>query len=138
MALHVYQSDRLSYLHLSATVMGRITTFEQGRIAYSYATTADLEANAVPVAECDGLVDIVRRVDGCEIALFLKEVPGGKVRGNLRAKSARDISVVAREMGRRRPPGGRGLHRRGRHRPCARRRAPPSSARSTQKTEASS
>ena len=33
------------------------------------------------------------------IALFLKEVPGGKVRGNLRAKSARDISVIAREMG---------------------------------------
>ena len=98
-ALHVYQSDRLSYLHLSATVMGRIVTFERGRIAYSYATTADLEANAVPVAECDGLVDIVRRVDGCEVALFLKEVPGGKVRGNLRAKSDRDISVVAREMG---------------------------------------
>lgn len=98
-SLHVYQSDRLSYLHLSATVMGRITTFEHGRIAYSYATTADLEANAVPVAECDGLVDIVRRVDGCEVALFLKEVPGGKVRGNLRAKSDRDISVVAREMG---------------------------------------
>lgn len=98
-ALHVYQSDRVSYLHLSATVMGRITTFERGRIAYSYATMADLEANAVPVAECDGLVDIVRRVDGCEIALFLKEVPGGKVRGNLRAKSDRDISVVAREMG---------------------------------------
>ena len=98
-SLHVYQSDRLSYLHLSATVMGRITTFEQGRIAYSYATAADLEANAVPVAECDGLVDIVRRVDGCEVALFLKEVPGGKVRGNLRAKSDRDISVVAREMG---------------------------------------
>ena len=98
-SLHVYQSDRVSYLHLSATVMGRITTFEQGRIAYSYATMADLEANAVPVAECDGLVDIVRRVDGCEVALFLKEVPGGKVRGNLRAKSDRDISVVAREMG---------------------------------------
>lgn len=98
-SLHVYQSDRVSYLHLSATVMGRITTFEQGKIAYSYATMADLEANSVPVAECDGLVDIVRRVDGCEVALFLKEVPGGKVRGNLRAKSDRDISVVAREMG---------------------------------------
>ncbi len=98
-ALRVYQSDRLSYLHLSATVMGRITTFEQGRIAYSYATAADLEANAVPVAECDGLVDIVRRVDGCEVALFLKEVPGGRVRGNLRAKSDLDISAVAREMG---------------------------------------
>ena len=98
-ALRVYQSDRLGYLHLSATVMGRITTFEQGKIAYSYATSADFSATGVPVAECDGLVDLVRRVDGSEIALFLKEVPGGKVRGNLRAKSDRDISCVAREMG---------------------------------------
>lgn len=98
-ALRVYQSDRLSYLHLSATVMGRIATFEQGKIAYSYVTKADLDATGVPVSECDGLVDIVRRVDGCEVALFLKEVPGGKVRGNLRAKSDRDISVIAREMG---------------------------------------
>lgn len=98
-ALRVYQSDRLGYLHLSATVMGRITTFERGKIAYSYATSADFAATGVPVAECDGLVDLVRRVDGSEIALFLKEVPGGKVRGNLRAKSDRDISCVAREMG---------------------------------------
>ncbi|MCR8907513.1 MULTISPECIES: DHH family phosphoesterase [Atopobiaceae] len=98
-SLHVYQSDRLSYLHLSATVMGRIVTFERGKIAYSYATSADFAATGVPVAECDGLVDLVRRVDGCEVALFLKEVPGGKVRGNLRAKSARDISAIAREMG---------------------------------------
>ncbi len=98
-SLHVYQSDRLAYIHLSATVMRRITTVEQGKIAYSYATSADFAATGVPVAECDGLVDLVRRVDGCEVALFLKEVPGGKVRGNLRAKSDRDISSIAREMG---------------------------------------
>lgn len=98
-ALNVYQSDRLSYLHLSATVMGRITTFAQGRIAYSYATAADLEAADVPVAECDGLVDLVRCVEGSEVALFLKEVSRGRVRGNLRAKTDCDVSAVAREMG---------------------------------------
>ena len=98
-ALNVYQSDRLAYLHLSAVVMGRVTTFDQGRIAYSYATTADLATAGVPLAECDGLVDIVRRVEGSEIALFLKEVPGGKVRGNLRSKCDIDISGVARAMG---------------------------------------
>lgn len=98
-SLHVYQSDRLSYVHLSATVMSRITTFERGKIAYSYATSADFASTGVPVAECDGLVDLVRRVDGCEVALFLKEVPGGRVRGNLRAKSSRDISAIARAMG---------------------------------------
>lgn len=98
-ALNVYQNDRLSYVHLCATVMSRVTTFERGRIAYSYATAADLDAAGVPVAECDGLVDLVRVVEGTEVALFLKEVPGGRVRGNLRAKTDRDISGIAREMG---------------------------------------
>ncbi|MBF0978475.1 MAG: bifunctional oligoribonuclease/PAP phosphatase NrnA, partial [Atopobium sp.] len=98
-ALHVYQSDRLAYLHLAAKVMGRILTFGEGRVAYSYVTTADLSASGVPLAEMDGLVDIVRCVEGTEIALFLKEVDGGKVRGNLRSKSQLDISGVARQMG---------------------------------------
>lgn len=98
-ALHVYQSDRLAYIHLCAVVMSRITTFEQGRLSYSYATTADFKTNEVPVAECDGLVDLVRCVDGTQVALFLKEVPGGKVRGNLRSKCGLDISGIARELG---------------------------------------
>ena len=98
-ALRVYQSDRLAYMHLESKVLGRITTFEHGRIAYSYTTTADLEATGVSVDECDGLIDIVRCVEGSEVALFLKEVPGGKVRGNLRSKNDLDISSVARELG---------------------------------------
>ncbi len=98
-SLNVYQSFRLQFLHLKSVVMGRITTFEHGRIAYSYATVADIERTGASLDESDGLVDVVRSVAGSEVALFLKEVPGGKVRGNLRAKSSRDISGVARALG---------------------------------------
>lgn len=98
-AVNVYQSDRLAYLHLAAKVMSRIATFEGGKISYSYVTDADFRACGVPVSECDGLVDLVRCVEGSEVALFLKEVPGGQVRGNLRSKSDKDISGIARQMG---------------------------------------
>ena len=97
-SLRVYQSDRIDYLHLEARVMGRVRTFEDGRIAYSYATLADLEATGVDTSECDGLIDMVRRVDGAEIALFLRQA-GAVVRGNLRAKGNLDVSQVARAMG---------------------------------------
>ena len=97
-SLRVYQSERINYLHLEARVMGRIRTFEDGRIAYSYATLADLEATGVDTSECDGLIDIVRRVDGAEVALFLRQA-GNVVRGNLRAKGNLDVSTVARAMG---------------------------------------
>ena len=98
-SLNVYQSFRLSFLHLKSLVLGRITTFEQGRIAYSYATQNDLERTGADLDECDGLIDVVRSVSGSEVALFLKKVPGGKVRGNLRSKGEHDVSSVARLMG---------------------------------------
>ncbi len=98
-SLNVYQSFRLSFLHLKSIVMGRITTFEKGRIAYSYATRNDLERTGADLDECDGLIDVVRSVEGSEVALFLKRVPGGKVRGNLRSKGMHDVSSVARLMG---------------------------------------
>jgi len=99
LALNVYQNYSLSYLHLEAAVMGRIATFEGGRIAYSYATTADLERTGASLDECDGLVDVVRSVAGSELILFLKEIPGGCIRGNLRSKADHDVCAVARELG---------------------------------------
>lgn len=98
-SLNVYQSFKLSSLHLKSMVMGRITTFDQGRIAYSYATQNDLNRTGADLDECDGLIDVVRSVEGSQIALFLKTVPDGKVRGNLRAKQSHDVSKVARLMG---------------------------------------
>lgn len=98
-SLNVYQSFRLQYLHLKALVLGRIKTFEGGRIAYSYATQADLVRTGAALDECDGLIDMVRSVEGAEVALFLKTIPGGKVRGNLRSKGAHDVSKVARLVG---------------------------------------
>ena len=98
-SLNVYQSFRLAYLHLEAVVMGRIVTFDKGRISYSYATRSDLERTGALPDECDGLIDVVRSVQGSQVALFLKEQPDGSVRGNLRSKGAHDISGVARAMG---------------------------------------
>ena len=98
-SLEVYQSDRLEYVHLEAIVMGRITTFCDGRIAYSYATMDDLRATGVSYDECDGLVDLVRSVAGVEVVLLLKESPEGLIRGNLRAKGDQDVSVVAQAFG---------------------------------------
>ena len=98
-SLNVYQSDRLAYLHLEAKVMSRVVTFNDGRISYSYATLDDINGGGVSMSECDGLIDVVRRVAGAEVSLFLKEVAAGKVRGNLRAKTHVDISGIARELG---------------------------------------
>lgn len=94
-ALEVYQSQRLEYLKLESVVMSRIRLVADGRVAYSYARAVDLAEYGVSHDECDGLVDIVRSVMGVEVCLFLKELDNGKVRGNLRAKGALDVSGIA-------------------------------------------
>ncbi len=94
-SLEVYQSQRIGYLHLESIVMGRIRTIADGRVAYSYAYADDLARCGVSTDECDGLVDLVRSVGGVEVCVFLKELDDGRVRGNLRSKSAIDISGVA-------------------------------------------
>lgn len=98
-ALEVYQSQRIEYLHLESIVMGRIQSVANGRVAYSFATQDDLAQCGVSQDECDGLVDIVRQVDGVEVCLFLKECDCGKVRGNLRSKGALDVSEIASHFG---------------------------------------
>ncbi len=94
-SLEVYQSQRIEYLQLESIVMGRIRTVAGGRVAYSYTYASDLEICRVSSDECDGLVDVVRSVQGTEVCLFLKEIAPGEIRGNLRSKGDIDISPVA-------------------------------------------
>ncbi len=94
-SLRVYQSQRLEYLHLESIVMGRIDTVADGRVAYSYAYASDLSKHGISADDCDGLVDIVRSIDGAKVCLFLREVAEGEIRGNLRSKCSLDVSGVA-------------------------------------------
>lgn len=99
-ALEVYQSQRLEYLKLESLVMGRIRTVANGRVAYSYAYASDLTRLHVTPDECDGLVDVVRSVQGVEVCLFVKETEVcHQVRGNLRSKCDLDVSGVAARFG---------------------------------------
>ena len=99
-ALEVYQSMRVEFLHLKSIVMGRIKTVARGRVAYSYAYESDLKECGVTSDECDGLVDVVRSVMGVEVCLFLKGIEGDtKVRGNLRSKGDLDVSEIAANFG---------------------------------------
>ena len=100
-ALEVYQNQRLAYLQLESIVMGRIQTTAGGLVAYSYAFARDLSTCGVGADECDGLVDVVRSVQGTEVCLFLRETDpvAGTIRGNLRSKGMLDVSTIASDFG---------------------------------------
>ena len=98
-ALEVYQSMRVEFLHLKSIVMGRIKTVAHGRVAYSYAYQSDLEPAASlrmsATAWSMWCVRLWRR--GLPVS---EGIEGDtKVRGNLRSKGDLDVSEIAANFG---------------------------------------
>lgn len=99
-ATRVYQSFSLSALRLKEAVLGRLATAGAGCVAYSYVTQGDLERCGASAGDCDCLIDEVRSLAGPDACLFMRELPDGSMRGNLRAKSPGvDVSAVAAVFG---------------------------------------
>ncbi len=98
--LHVYQSKTLAQLKLQQVVLERLSLECEGELAYSYVLQADFSRFGATAADCDALVDTVRSLGGPKAVLFLREVPEGTFRGNLRSKDvSRDVSLVAKAFG---------------------------------------
>lgn len=96
----VYQNEPLNIVHLKALVAQRICTYLDGKLAFSYACLEDFATYQVRPTDADGLVDVVRGIEGAEVALFLKETSDGiTVRGNLRAKGDCDVASIAEQFG---------------------------------------
>lgn len=98
--LHVFQSKTLAQLKLQQLVLERLELACAGELAYSYVLQADLARLGATSADCDDLVDCIRKLGSIRAVLFLREVKEGEFRGNLRSKDpACDVSLVARAFG---------------------------------------
>jgi phosphoesterase RecJ-like protein len=99
----VYESMEFAKLKLLARALDRAALYEGGRVVVSYLLRADFgEVGAVePYSE--GIIDVLRAVDGAELAALIREPPreGGPARKiSLRSSTDRvDVSAIARKSG---------------------------------------
>jgi phosphoesterase RecJ-like protein len=70
-----------------------------GRIVWAHVTQADFAEFAATDEMTEGVVGAVRSVQGSDVALFLREMPSGKLRVSLRSRDPIDVSKVAAEFG---------------------------------------
>ena len=98
--LHVYQSKTMAQLKLQQVTLDRLALACNDELAYSYVLQSDFARFGASASDCDELVDNVRSLGGIKGVLFLRELPEGGFRGNLRSKDAsRDVSLVAHRLG---------------------------------------
>lgn len=70
-----------------------------GRIVWAHVTRADFTEFAATDEMSEGIIGAIRAVQGNDVALFLREMPSGKLRVSLRSRDPIDVSKVAAEFG---------------------------------------
>ena len=96
--LRLYQTVSRQKVRLEAEVLKTMEIFAEGRGSIAYVTKEMMKTAGAGQDDAEGMVDVLRNIEGVEIAAFLKERDDG-VKVSLRAKSRGDVDAIAREFG---------------------------------------
>lgn len=105
--LDVGRINSLTYDHspyrrveLMRALLNTLELTGEGRVAHWDLTMATREQLGLKPEDSEGLIDIIRGIDGVIVAIFFEELPDGKVRVSMRSKDARvDACHICMEFG---------------------------------------
>lgn len=95
----IFSSVSPQALELVRLSLASVATHEKGRIASIQLTHRELMGSGATEEDSENLVNFVRKVEGVEIAVFLKERPDGQVKISLRSKTQVNVALVAKQFG---------------------------------------
>lgn len=95
-----FQSRSLASMKLEGIMLDRMKLLCEGSFVYSYLNNDDFDECGAIKADAEALIDTLRNIRGVRVALILKQMVAGEVRGSLRAKDDdTDVAQVARYFG---------------------------------------
>jgi bifunctional oligoribonuclease and PAP phosphatase NrnA len=95
----LYERAPFGYFAVVSDVLGRAVLDERAGLVWSVLTTDDVENAGVGWEATDQIIDLVRLAEEAGVALLLKEVEPGTLKGSLRSRGAVDVSAVAAAFG---------------------------------------
>ncbi len=96
-ARDVYFSAPLSRLLVLGAALNRL--HREGSLAWLWVTNLDMIHSRATEDDSDGIVNYALGVEGVEAAVFLKELPEGRVRLSLRSKGRVNVAAIAAQLG---------------------------------------
>src|SRR3984957_3517475 len=96
-AQDVYFSNPMSKMLLLGAALANLR--RDGRIAWLWVTTSDMERSNAAEEDCEGIVNYAIGIAGVEVAVFLRELPNHRVRLSLRSKGSVNVAAVAESLG---------------------------------------
>ncbi|MGA2887901.1 MAG: bifunctional oligoribonuclease/PAP phosphatase NrnA [Terracidiphilus sp.] len=96
-AQNVYFSTPVSRMLLLGTALGNLKC--EGRVAWLWVTHQDQVRACAAEEDCEGVVNFALCVAGVEAAVFLRELPEGRIRISLRSKGRVNVAAIASRLG---------------------------------------
>ena len=86
---------------LAKVLLGKAlsTLKREGALAWLWVTHADMASAGAAEEDCEGVVNFALSTAGIEAAVFLRELPEGRVRLSLRSKGKIDVAAISERMG---------------------------------------
>ena len=94
----LYQTIPMTKLKIQASILQRAELLFGGKVAVGYVTGQMLEEAGAVLDDAEGAIDMLRNIEGVEIAAFLKE-KGEAVKVSMRAKSFANVAEIASVFG---------------------------------------
>jgi len=96
---YVYEETPFGYLHAAGAVLARAQLDASRRFVWSVLTIEDLKDAGISPNDTDPLIDVVRTAAESDVALLVKEVDRGRVKGSLRSRGRVDVGAIAVALG---------------------------------------
>jgi phosphoesterase RecJ-like protein len=96
-AHQVYFSNPTSKMRLLGAALSKL--HREGSLAWMHVSNEDMELCGALEEDCEGLVNYALGIAGVEVAVFFREIPGGRFRVSLRSKGAVNVGTIAEQFG---------------------------------------
>jgi phosphoesterase RecJ-like protein len=96
-AQEIYFSTATGKLLLLGAALSNLK--REGRVAWLWVTHQDMVRTSAAEEDCEGIVNYAICISGVEAAVFLRELPEGRIRLSLRSKGRVNVSAIAAGLG---------------------------------------
>lgn len=95
----LYENVSFAQLKLQSKILDSVKIFADGQGIIAYIYQKDLEECGADMDETGGIITRMRKVEGVEVAVLLKEKDDGTIKVSLRAKTYMDVANVCQKFG---------------------------------------
>ena len=95
----LYQNKPLEKILILKVAMQNMRLLDEGKLAISYVTLADMETFGIKTLDTDGVAEFFRDIHGVEVVILLKEKEKNVFKGSLRSKHCFDVAALSLKYG---------------------------------------